>query len=301
MRSIRALLTNIVDYAGLFPPARLDMAPAVHNYAEYRHAEHAWMLGRFVVPVSRLDEFEHAAADLLPRDEDAEPWRLSALAADDLAPALERVGKFNEEHTEASNGLALIDSLELKADTPAKIENAVRRVPAAIQAFFEIPLEQDVRGLVAALAGEENVAAKMRTGGVEPAMIPGPEPVARFILACAAANVAFKATAGLHHPIRAEQPLTYDEQPTRAVMHGFLNVFLTAALAGATLLTLEEAVALLEQTSPEAFTFDDSGASCADRRLTLDQIDRARREFALSFGSCSFQEPVDDLRALSLL
>ena len=36
MSAIRALLTESIDYAGLFPPAGLDMASAVENYARYR-------------------------------------------------------------------------------------------------------------------------------------------------------------------------------------------------------------------------------------------------------------------------
>jgi len=304
MRSVRALLSEIVDYAGLFPPAALDMAEAVRNYDRYRQGPHAWMLGRFVVPASRLDEFEQAAGDLLPSGADASPWLLSALIGDDLAAGLERIGRFNEEHAAdaaAPAGLALIDSIELKADAPAKIEGAIKRIPEALQTFVEIPLDRDVRGLVATLAGEENVAAKMRTGGVKPDMIPAAEPVARFILACAAARTPFKATAGLHHPIRAEQPLTYEQDPPRAVMHGFLNVFATAALAGATLLPLEEAIAILEETDPGAFSFDDSGLSHAGRRATSEQAARSRKEFAISFGSCSFEEPVQDLEALNLL
>ena len=51
---LRALLEGVFDYAGLFPPARLDMAETVRNYARYLDDEHAWMLGRFIVPTARL-------------------------------------------------------------------------------------------------------------------------------------------------------------------------------------------------------------------------------------------------------
>ena len=58
---LRILLRGLIDYAGLFPPASLDMADAVRNYAAYREGEHAWALGRFVVPAARLEEFERVA------------------------------------------------------------------------------------------------------------------------------------------------------------------------------------------------------------------------------------------------
>src|SRR5712692_2981712 len=50
--------------------------------------------------------------------------------------------------------------------------------------------------------------AKLRTGGVKPEMIPAVGDVAAFIAACAERRLAFKATAGLHHPVRALHPLT---------------------------------------------------------------------------------------------
>ena len=86
-RSLRALLHGLIDYAGLFPPARLDMQSAVANYARYLEGNRAWMLGRFVVPSSRLEEFERAAAALLPKVRDVEPWALALLGEDPVHDA----------------------------------------------------------------------------------------------------------------------------------------------------------------------------------------------------------------------
>ena len=63
---LRALLHHVVDYAGLFPPAKLDMQPTVDNYAAALAGADQWMLGRLIVPVKRLDEFEACAAAHLP-------------------------------------------------------------------------------------------------------------------------------------------------------------------------------------------------------------------------------------------
>lgn len=65
-RSVRSALRGLIDYAGLFPPAQESMDDAVRHYAAYRRAAHQWMLGRFVVPASRLDEFAAAVAAYLP-------------------------------------------------------------------------------------------------------------------------------------------------------------------------------------------------------------------------------------------
>ena len=63
--SVRTLLAEIIDYAGLFPPSQITMQEAVINFATYRNSNYSWMLGRFVLPVARLDEFMEAAEDLI--------------------------------------------------------------------------------------------------------------------------------------------------------------------------------------------------------------------------------------------
>ncbi len=300
MGGLEALLTGIVDYAGLFPPAKLDMAPVVRNYAEYIESDRAWMLGRLIVPVARLEEFEHAAADALPTVDGAQPWMISALGGDDLDADLRAIDDFNRRHANAAEGLAIIDTLETRAETTSHVDQILRRLGDSLTAFVEIPIADDPRGLIASLAAE-GVAAKVRTGGVTESAFPTVETLARFVLYCAAANVPFKATAGLHHPIRAPHRLTYEPDSESGVMHGFLNVFLCAAFARGAVLTDAEAREILNETDPHAFQFEESGVTWRDRRLTIDQITKTRQKFAASFGSCSFEEPADDLAALGLL
>jgi len=139
--------------------------------------------------------------------------------------------------------------------------------------------------------------AKLRTGGVKPEMIPAVGDVAAFIAACAERRLAFKATAGLHHPVRALHPLTYDREAPRAVLHGFLNVFLAAAFAWHGERTIEP---ILAEMNASAFRFDER-ARWRDWSLDAGQVQESRQQFAHSFGSCSFGEPVQDLEALGLL
>jgi hypothetical protein len=144
---------------------------------------------------------------------------------------------------------------------------------------------------------EAGCFAKIRTGGLTPEAIPAPDQVAAFIAACAGRRLAFKATAGLHHPIRAMHSLTYEADAPRAVMHGFINVLMASAFAWRGEAELEPIIAEMD---PSAFSFDERG-HWRNKSLSVEEICQARHNFIHSVGSCSFDEPVADLQALGLL
>jgi hypothetical protein len=246
-RSAKTLLSGLIDYAGLFPPAGLSMDEAVRNYMRYREGEHAWMLGKFVVPAARAHE--------VPAD-----FPTSVLGVDEV--------KF--------------DDIRRTGFSPsARAE--------ARPTFVEIT---DV-GLIPELA-KHGLAAKIRTGGVTPDAIPHPDRVATFIHVCAMHGVPFKATAGLHHPLRCMRALTYEPDSVRATMHGFVNVFMAAAFP-------HDAERVLVEDDPKAFRFEDDAAWWRDHAVTTEHLADVRREFAISFGSCSFEEPIADLQELGWL
>jgi hypothetical protein len=270
-RPVRALLTELIDYAGLFPPASLDMKTAVKHYASCLSGNHAWMLGRFIVPAARMEEFETAASPYLADRE----WKISVLGITDRS----------------WNGRGyVVDAMEYRPDCMEDIRSG------PICTYIEVTPD---RAWIEAI-GKAGGRAKIRTGGVTADAFPAAAPVAEFQHLCHQAGVAFKATAGLHHPIRGVHPFTYEPGSARGVMHGFLNVFLAATLiySGA---GQQEAVRLLEEQSPDAFRFDEDAAFWRSFRLTSEQITDARQKFAIAFGSCSFEEPVSDLEALGLL
>ena len=238
-RSQKALLSGLIDYAGLFPPAALSMEEAVRNYARYREGEHAWMLGKFVVSEARAHE--------VPAE-----FPKSVLGVD-----------------------------EVKADG----EFASFRP----KTFIEIT---DV-GLIPELA-KHGLSAKIRTGGLTPEAIPHLDRIATFIHVCAMHGVPFKATAGLHHPVRCVRALTYEPDSPRATMHGFINVFMAAAFP-------HQAERVLAEEDPKAFRFEDDAAWWRDHAVTTEHLEDVRREFAISFGSCSFEEPIADLQELGWL
>lgn len=296
--SLRTLLHSLVDYAGLFPPAALDMHAAVHEYAHHRASEHAWMLGHFVLPVSRLDEFEAAVAALGP-SAIGDVWRLSVLPSADLDATLAAIAEFNARNRVTQGRSAVADTLELKLEAHPDLEAVLAKIPPALTLYIELPIDDDLAPRLAAIS-RAGARAKVRTGGVTAGAFPASHALARFIQACADAGVPFKATAGLHHPLRGEYRLTYEPGSPHGMMFGFLNLFLAAAFAR-TGLTLRELARLLEEKDATAFEFTESGASWRGRTVSRTEISAVRHHVALSFGSCSVQEPVDDLRSLGLL
>lgn len=297
--SLKSLLADIVDYAGLFPPAKLPMDESVQQYAAYLTDPHRFMLGRFVVPAVRLDEFDGAAAAYLPTYESNTPWLLSALMGPDLVTDARLIEEFNVRHrNSAGQRRVFIDSVELRAATLAEIENALRKIPAGVHAFIEVPIDEDPTKLIEAI-GQGGAKAKVRTGGITTDAFPPPSDVARFIEACRDLRVGFKATAGLHHPVRAEYRLTYEPDPPFGMMYGYLNVFGAALIAwsGAPGSLILDA---LTETDIKAFSFDEQGMTYRGLTVPNAIITEMRSSFAASFGSCSFREPVDDLTALGL-
>jgi hypothetical protein len=247
---LRALLANLIDYAGLYPPASLPLPIAVERYRGFRASPENWILNRLVLPAAKLAE-----TPLEPG------WRVTLLVEGEPGPLPEAV-----------------ETLETK---PAG--------RLSLPTYCEAPLPE---------IGD--AYAKVRTGGLTPDLIPSSATLAAFLCAAAARRIPFKATAGLHHPIRSVHALTYSADSPRAPMHGFLNVFCAAAFAWYGM-DAGHVAGLLDETDPGAFEFGEAGLVWNGHQISAAQIHTARREFAHSFGSCSFEEPISDLRELGLL
>lgn len=330
---LRALLTQIVDYAGLFPPAQLPLAPAIANYLRDRQSPETWMLSRFVCPTAKMVELLSVGDDLI----DATPpaVRLAALGRTaatrdafreqldldltDIIALTENFGgkviadaaevRFPADLARAPAALAVTNLLEEVAERAAIVD------AGPLPTCWEAPLDEFYREVIPALAegiarfnekhtrpnGEPEDATwprcgfKLRCGGVVASAVPSSERVAFVIKTCRDAGIPMKFTAGLHHPLRMHRP------EIDAEMHGFLNVFVAGVLAHARGLDEAAIREILDLRDAAAFTFDADGITCRGARATLEEITVARQEFVLSFGSCSFDEPREDLRALGLM
>ncbi|MCC7195895.1 MAG: hypothetical protein IT356_10095 [Gemmatimonadaceae bacterium] len=288
---VRAMMRGVIDYAGLFPPAAASMDAAVRDYGAQLRGPYSWMLGRFVVPVARLEELaasfaEHAGA-APPRD----PWPVSVLARASDAAAL---AAFNARY-----GARLrIEMVEAPPVAPGDV-NGLASLAASYGVYAEVGLVSDPADIVKELA-RRGIRPKVRTGGVKQDAIPSPGSVARFIAACHAAGTPYKATAGLHHAWRAEYALTYEPAAPCAVMFGFMNALLADAAAadGATVAEIERVLA----SGAQAFRIAHESITLpSGRAVDVSLAARARAGGLQSFGSCSFGEPVADLHARGLL
>jgi hypothetical protein len=295
LTSVKVLLSGAIDYAGLFPPSGISMPEAVINYATYKNSNYNWMLGRFIVAAAQLGEFYESARDFISRDS-GDVWRVSAVAGGNIFNVIDEIREFNEKYGPG----VICDQLEVKATSSEFIEDSAEALPSNIAAYFELAIDEGFADMVATLALTEQ-RAKIRTGGVTADAFPKTSEIVKFVKTCLGAGVPFKATAGLHHPIRCFRPLTYENNSPEATMHGFLNLFLMTGFAreGYRSGFLED---VMEEEFEEVFKFNDQAVIWRDEfKLNVRGLERMRETAIQSFGSCSFDEPIADLRKLGIL
>ena len=282
MTAIETLLAGLIDYAGLYPPARLDMRSAVRNYLDYQGGPHAFALGRFIVDLARADELREAAGDALGT------MSLSVIAQPEIDP---------QGLTALIGDGFRIESVEIKCPASTTIAELGRRLPKNLEHYIEVPIDASP-ALLDVLAASQ-MRAKLRLGGVVPEAFPDAKSVALVLKEVLNRNIAFKATAGLHHPIRSRHHLTYAPGSSMAVMHGFLNLACAATLLHSGW-SVDEAVDTLEEEDPSAWDASLDVIRCRNFAWSSAPL-RDMRSFFTSFGSCSFTEPIHDLESLGWL
>jgi hypothetical protein len=330
MSAFAAMMEGIIDYAGLFPPAELPMQPVVDNYAVYHQGPHRAMLGRLICSAARFEELATCVRPMFWGWHEGELWPIAALGrgGDNVVTFLARL-------TEDLAAMQTLDELcgprlrvvawecrlpdELLEEIDATaitqlVDKTARHIadgaPNALTPYLELSFSGDWRTnvpeVIAGIAAHNRAHAevkgrcapfgvKLRTGGIEASMFPSVDQVTHTIQACKAERVAFKATAGLHHPVRR-----FDES-VQAKMHGFFNVFGAAVLTHAQDLDTSTVACIVEDEDPKHFRRDDNAFSWQHLAATADEVTAARKDLAHSFGSCSFDEPIDDLRALGMI
>jgi hypothetical protein len=325
--ALRTLMAGAIDFAGLFPPARLPLEAAVPEYGRLQADPDAWMLGRFVCPVACLHELASWRSELVGS---SRPVAFSVIGSGGasreefiahLRADLETIAAFRDR----MGPLAVPDVFEVRVPSMAapRAEETIRHLlaegfeanePAAglvLTPYLELERGSDwqacVTGTVAAIAewnqreatrdhgGWRPAGFKLRCGGIAAAAFPSTEEVAVALTTCLEKGVPLKATAGLHHPLRR-----YDSS-LNTWMHGFLNVLGAGVLAWTHRLNTACVQEILEDRAAEDFTFDEAGFCWRDRHASLEAIAAGRRHAVTSFGSCSFQDPRDDLRSLGLI
>jgi hypothetical protein len=295
--ALSALLARAFDYAGLFPPAELTLEPALQNQAAYLQSPERWMLGAFILPVGKFA----AAATQLGQFSPAAPLRISA-----LGPKTARTADFRKALETAAADIAQFSLASAEVVAVCQFEMPLPPGPlteslgAARETFGQLELDSfweataDLApATIAALAGS-GAAFKLRTGGVTADAFPSDAQIARALVAAATHRVPVKFTAGLHHPVKK----FHESVGTK--MHGFLNVLGAGVLAAEHAWDEAQTEKMIADEDPRSFSFDEENFRWRDWKISTAQI-RAHRQLVTSLGSCSFDEPRDDLRALGLL
>jgi hypothetical protein len=289
--AVEALLASAVDYAGLFPPAKLPMEAAVRNHGSYLLGAHGRALGRFVLPIGRLPEFVDAYSDLHLTEQSG--WRLSVLGGTDTAADWAEINSFNARHPSAR-----IVGVEVKPAGATEVKT-MAAFPPLMEVWAEIPATGELRPFLEAVA-QAGRGAKIRMGGVTADAFPSPDRVVAFFAECIRLKLPAKATAGLHHAVAGSYPLTYEANAASAPMFGYINLILAAALlqGGG---PGSSAIRLLTDGSAENFRCEGEAILWRDARFSTEQIAQVRRTLVRSFGSCSFNEPIEGLQSLGWL
>lgn len=290
-------MTGLIDYAGLFPPAGLDTDTAASNYADYLAGENSWMLGRFLIPATRLHQMA-----LHPG------FRFSVI----VSPTVSR-----EERDQLRTFRGRVEMVETRFaesdDSPHRCRDRLLQLECELDqaGLRDVQLVVEAENIASTAVLASSLAAfnhargwgsvinsagyKLRCGGLAKEIVPAPETVAEIIRGCRHHDIPIKFTAGMH------QPLRYNCPELEGMQHGFINIFAAALLAWGCNLDHAEMTACLRDETAGHFHFTNEGFSWQDHTISSAGIEQLRHNRVISFGSCSFTEPVAGLRALGLL
>lgn len=323
--SVRAFFKKIIDYAGLFPPANLSLDTSLHKYRDYRNSEHDWMLSRYIIPASRLEELKAYDEKLFGQ---APPYDFSVLGAgtetaasyfENLERMVEQIRKFHSVHGSHVTSRILEVKLprevvlshdkdllmEVFEETMARLNDTDEAPPAVFfEAYLEESWKKDIQHVLKMIhrynsgQPEESATAlgfKLRCGGTEASMFPTVEQLTYILNLVKDNRVPLKCTAGLHHPVR------HYADSVKTKMHGFLNVFGGAMLHYEHNLSENELLQIIREEDHDHFSFTEDAFEWKDKAISVDRIQELRQHALISFGSCSFKEPREDLQEWGLL
>lgn len=280
-RTVAASVSGLFDYAGLFPPAALSMADAAEEYRRWCDEP---LTAAFVCPPDRLAELSTCFGN-----DQALP--VAVLLADPTQPFETPVG-------------VQVVSLETKTPTPAGRKALARLADRLADEghepapFVEVPFGEGLSDALAELA-EADLGAKVRLGGMTPAAFPMTDDVAVFIVEAVDLRLEVKLTAGLHHPVTGEHPISAKD-PSLGVarMFGFLNCVLAFA-AAESLEAPRSLVARILEAPADAMRWSEQAVEVCDEAISVEALADAR-DALTSIGSCSILEPVADLTTMGL-
>jgi hypothetical protein len=326
--SLRPFLSHIVDYAGLYPPSELPLQEAFRKYLSHIEQKEAWMLSKFVVGTGLLRDLI-TLIDAEP--ESPSPFKITLVGAasndlDSFKKVIDNTVSAIKNALASTEKKIRVSTLEIKvplaclkeensSDLQAAIKYAVQSMAKSetlpYQIFFEVPgFEFDIDNAKVLIKGihthnewlesneKENYCFsgfKIRCGGVEAFQFPPSDYLAEAITFSRENAVPLKFTAGLHHPVR------HFNDSVQTKMHGFLNVFGASLLSYSKKLSATELLEILNDENASNFSFDETEFSWKGQSVSFEELHMLRDLSVTSFGSCSFDEPVEDLQKLNLI
>lgn len=289
--SLESSLTELIDYAGLFPPAKLSMDSSFAEYSKHVEGPEAMLVRSFVCPASHLMEL----AALIERKpvEAAIPISVIGGGGESQAAweyALEHDARFMESFAAEAGDSAELIGYEVKLPHTDRLQQCIADLKPfnSLEVYLEAPWDDALPDNLVAIAESAWVYAKARTGGVEAAAFPSAADLAGFIQSACQLDLSYKLTAGLHHPF----PTT--DAALKVEMHGFVNALAATVFAQKFDLTKKEIEAVLTERDSSRFKFDGDGLRLGELEASLEDIENGRDLFQ-SFGSCSISEPWRDL------
>lgn len=293
-KSLYAFMAGLIDYAGFFPPAQLNLETSLNNFGLYLNQEYGWMLSRCILPCNELENIQ----------KDYNFCYSVIVSSAVTAEEIESLSKFSKNITMIEVSIAdsgrnsaqytemlaqIISRLELANLSNIRLFIEANQIAPVVDAIVQCNCSQTGSGTISA------VGYKLRCGGTTSKAFPAVERVAEVITTCSTRKIPFKFTGGLHQPLRNYHP----EMAT--IQHGFINVFGASLLYAANRLPEDQIIECLKDEDATNIHFTDEQFSWKSYRLSTSEIDTLRKNRIVSFGSCSFEEPLEGLAGLGLL
>jgi hypothetical protein len=312
--SLNLFLNGIIDYAGLFPPANLTLHNSYSNYLKYMESPHSRMLAKFIIPAGKLSDL----AEIYERFDVNNKVPLSVLfneaeTEDAFNINLKNDIKAIKEFREKIADKAAAEAFELKVPADIKDDeeklkrflvninsNIEKKLKLDVPVFFESPADAVMPVVIEAISSfnketKTRYGFKLRTGGVKKSYFPDAGVIATAIKIAQNHELPIKFTAGLHHPFR------HFNEGVQTYMHGFINMFAASVLNCSHNINRHEIKEILLDENPDNFEFHDTFFKWKNLVVLNSLIEDARKDYIISFGSCSFEEPIDDLKVLELI
>lgn len=321
MQSLNIFMRSLLDYAGLFPPESLNLQDSIINYINYQNHNQKNWLGKFILPANKIIETTSILSNknIFSTIKNKIPLSIILTGCeklDEFYNVLIQDIKNIENLENQFNEVIKIDSFEIlpsKEIINTSHLNSFHKFTShlnenlpeplkKIELYCELPLtdnfflekkEEYLKNIKINNEIKDNIklSLKLRTGGITPKQIPNSKDIAETIYLSSKYKIPLKATAGLHVPVPNNNP------HVGAKLHGFLNVFSCMFFCyNEESINVKEMINILSSYSYPDFKFSNSGLQIDNYFISNNKLEELKIKYVKSFGTCSFEEPIQHLQ-----